>query len=202
MKWVALIALLSTMTACETTKEPPVTDSQQPGAGILPTDDTLSVRSTGRSCGVEILTDEGVGKIRIAESVESVRRDCTVVRDITERGAEGMPARIVSVLFPRDTVALEIVDNKVWRVAIDSPHFSTVDSLHVGTPLARLLALRKPQGMTGEGAVFVMSPDHCGLSFRLSKNGAPILRDPSPAALSRLPEATHVSEILIVGCRK
>lgn len=148
------------------------------------------------------MTDEGVGKIRIGESVESVRRDCTIVRDTTELGAEGMPTRIVSVLFPRDTVEAEIVDGKVWRVAIDSPHFSTADSLRVGTSLARLLRLRRPQGMTGEGALFVMSPDHCGLSFRLSDNGSPVLRDPSPAELSRLPAATRVSNILIVGCHK
>jgi len=148
------------------------------------------------------LTDEGVGKIRIGESVESVGRDCTVVRDSIQLGAEGMPTRIVSVLFPRDTVEAEIVDGKVWRVAIDSPHFSTADSLRVGTSLARLLRLRRPQGMTGEGALFVMSPDHCGLSFRLSDNGSPVLRDPSPAELSRLPAATRVSNILIVGCHK
>ena len=180
VKWIALVALLSTVSACETRKE----------------------QADASSCGGEILTDEGVGKIRIGESVESVQRDCTVVRDTIELGAEGMTTRIVSVMFRRDTVEAEIVDDKVWRVAIDSPHFSTADSLHVGTSLARLLRLRRPQGMTGEGALFVMSPDHCGLSFRLSDNGSPVLRDPSPAELSRLPAATRVSNILIVGCHK
>jgi hypothetical protein len=180
MKWIALVALLSTVSACDRKKEP----------------------ADASSCGGEILTDEGVGKIRIGESVESVRRDCTVVRDTIELGAEGMTTRMVSVMFRRDTVEAEIVDGKVWRVAIDSPHFSTPDSLHVGTSLARLLRLRRPQGMTGEGALFLMSPDHCGLSFRLSDDGSPVLRDPSPAELSRLPATTRVSNILIVGCHK
>jgi hypothetical protein len=177
---IALVALLSMVAACETRKE----------------------QADSSSCGGEILTDEGVGRIRIGESVESVRHDCTVVRDTIQLGAEGMTTRMVSVKFPRDTVEAEIVDDKVWRVAIDSPHFSTADSLRVGTSLARLLRLRTPQGMTGEGALFVMSPDHCGLSFRLSDNGSPVLRDPSPAELSRLPAATRVSNILIVGCHK
>lgn len=199
---MALIALLSTVVACETKKAHPLSDSQQANAGVSATDGSSSARTDGPTCGGEILTDEGVGKIRIGESVESVRRDCTVVRDTTELGAEAMPTRMVSVLFPRDTVEAEIVDDKVWRVAIDSPHFSTADSLRVGTPLTRLLQLRTPQGMTGEGALFVMSPDHCGLSFRLSETGSPILRDPKPAALSRLPTATHVTNILIVGCHR
>jgi hypothetical protein len=201
VKSVALIALLFTVSACKTKQEQPGADSQHDLAGA-PAVGTPSTHADGPSCGGEILTDEGVGKIRIGESVESLRRDCTVVRDTTELGAEGMPTRMVSVLFPRDTVEAEIVDDKVWRVAIDSPRFSTADSLHVGTPLARLLRLRTPQGMTGEGALFVMSPDHCGLSFRISDNGTPALRDPSQAALSRLPAATHVSTILIVGCHK
>ena len=159
MKSMALVALLLTVSACQARKE----------------------QASNSSCGGEILTDEGVGKIRIGESVESLRRNCTVVRDTTELGGEGMPTRMISILFPRDTVEAEIADDKVWRVAIDSPHFSTADSLHVGTPLARLLRLKTPQGMTGEGALFVMSSDHCGLSFRLSDNGSRILRDPTPA---------------------
>jgi hypothetical protein len=194
--------MLATVAACKTQKEQPLPDSQQASAGVSSTGGTVSARADASSCGSEILTDEGVGKIRIGESVESVRRDCTVVRDTIELGAEGMTTRVVSVLFPRDTLEAEIVDDKVWRVALDSPHFSTVDSLHVGTPLARLLRLRIPQGMTGEGALFVMSPDHCGLSFRLSDNGSPILHDPSRVELSRLPAATRVSNILIVGCHK
>lgn len=202
MKWIALIALFSTVVACETKKSHPVPDSQQASAGVSATEGTSSPRTGGPACGGEILTDEGVGKIRIGESVESVRRDCTVMRDTTELGAEGMPTRMISVLFPRDTIEAEIVEDKVWRVAIDSPHFSTADSLRVGTPLTRLLQLRTPQGMTGEGALFVMSPDHCGLSFRLSYNGSPVLRDPSRAELSRLPADTRVSNILIVGCHK
>jgi hypothetical protein len=202
VKWMALITLLWTVAACDAKKEQPPTGAQQASAAVSATGGTPSAGADASSCGGEILTDEGVGKIRIGESVESLLRDCTVLRDTTELGAEGMPSRKIAVLFPHDTVLGEIVNEKVWRVEIRSPHFSTADSLRVGTPLARLLALRKLQGMTGEGALFVMSPDHCGLSFRLSETGSPILRDPNQAALSRLPAATHVTNILIVGCHR
>lgn len=202
VKWVPLVALLSTVSACETRKEQPVPDSQRASGHVSAAAGSDSAPPNNPSCGDEILGDEGVGKLRIGKSVETMRRECTVVRDTTAPGAEGMPSRKIAVLFPRDTVLGEIVDDKVWRIEIHSPHFSTADSLRVGTPLARLLALRKPQGMTGEGALFVMAPDHCGLSFRLSETGSPILRNPDATALSRLPAATRVSDILIVGCHK
>jgi hypothetical protein len=202
MKLMSVVGLALAVSACNTQKRQPVPDSGQVSAGVVTNEGDASSPANSRFCGDEILSDEGVGNIRIGESVGSVRRKCTVLRDATELGAEGMPSRKIALLFPRDTVLGEIVDEKVWRVEIHSPHFSTADSLRVGTPLARLLGLRKPQGLTGEGALFVMSPDHCGLSFRLSETGSPILRDPSPAALSRLPTGTHVTNILIVGCHR
>ena len=202
MKRTALITLLAALSGCGTKSDQPAPASTQPS---VDTAEQAAVRAATQgtpSCGNEILSDEGVGKIRIGESVESVQRDCTVVSDTTELGAEGMPSRIIAVLFPHDAVHAEIVDGKVWRVEVRSPHFSTADSLHVGTPLARLLKSKTPRGMTGEGALFVVSPDHCGLSFRLSDNGSPVLRDPTPAQLSRFPAATRITEILIVGCHK
>ncbi|MGI8400208.1 MAG: hypothetical protein ACR2NS_01205 [Gemmatimonadaceae bacterium] len=202
MKRTALITLLWALSGCGTKSDQPAPASGQPSVGTAEHAATDVVSRDSPSCGNGILTGEGVGKLRIGESVESVRRDCTVVSDTTQLGAEGMPSRIVAVLFPQDTVHAEIVDGKVWRVEIRSPHFSTADSLRVGTSLARLLKSKTPQGMTGEGALFVVSPDHCGLSFKLSDNGPPVLRDPTPAQLSRLPAATRITEILIVGCHK
>ncbi len=202
MKRTALVALLVTLWGCETKRDQRAPASRQPSVDTADQGAVAAVSPDSRSCGNEILSGEGVGKIRIGESVESVRRDCTVASDTTELGAEGMPSRMIAVLFPHDTVRAEIVDGRVWRIEIRSPHFSTADSLHVGTSLGRLLKSKTPKGMTGEGALFVVSPDHCGLSFRLGDNGSPVLRDPTPAQLSRLPAATRVNEILIVGCHR
>jgi hypothetical protein len=175
------LILLLAVIACEAKKE------QQP------------VPST---CGEEVITDEGIGQLRIGTTVESVRQKCNVVRDTTAPGAEGMPARKLTVALSRDTVQAEIVDGRVWRIAVHSPRLRTADSLGVGTTLARLLQLRNPRGMTGEGKFFVASPEHCGMSFRLANAGPGARRgDQDSAGLARLPRSSVVSEVLVFGCR-
>ena len=152
------------------------------------------------SCGAEILGEEGIGELRIGASVESVRQKCNVVRDTTAPGAEGMPARKLAVALSRDTVEAEIVDGRVWRIAVHSPRLRTADALGVGTSIGRLRQLKEPRGMMGEGQFFVASPQHCGMSFRLS-NAGPAARDGMDrAGLFRLSEAAVVTEVLIFGC--
>jgi hypothetical protein len=153
------------------------------------------------SCGDEIVGEEGIGQLRIGTTAESLRQKCKVVRDTTVTGAEGMPARKVAVAFSRDTVEAEIVDGKVWRIAVTSPRLRTVDAIGVGTTIGRLRQLKDPRGMMGEGQLFVASPQHCGMSFRLSGAGPRGQRgDLDRAGLFTLPEMTMVSEILVFGC--
>ena len=97
-------------------------------------------------CGEGVITDEGIGELRIGATVESVRQKCDVVRDTTLIAAEGMPARKLAVVFSRDTVEAEIVDGRVWRIAVLAPRLRTADSLGVGTNLARLLQLKNRAG--------------------------------------------------------
>ena len=114
-----------------------------------------------------------------------------------------MPARKLRVALSRDTVEAEIVDGRIWRIAVHSPRLRTADSLGVGTTLARLLQLRNPRGMTGEGRFYVASPAHCGMSFRLANAGPGAQRgDLDSAGLARLPKSAVVSEVLVFGCRR
>lgn len=153
------------------------------------------------SCGNEIVGEEGIGELRIGANVESLRQKCNVVRDTTVMGAEGMPARKVAVAFSRDTVEAEIVDGRVWRIAVTSLGLRTADAIGVGTTIGRLRQLKDPHGMTGEGQFFVASPQHCGMSFRLSGAGPRAQRgDLDRDGLFTLPEMTVVSEVLIFGC--
>ena len=153
------------------------------------------------SCGDDIITDEGIGDLRIGASIDSIRQRCNVVRDTTVVGAEGMPARKLAVAFPHDTVEAEIVDGRVWRLAVLSPRLRTADSLGVGTSIGRLLQLKNPHGMTGEGQFFVASPTHCGMSFRLAiAEAGPQRGDLDRAGLARLPRSTAVNEVLVFGC--
>jgi hypothetical protein len=186
------LALLLALIACESKKDvPPATTASSP----LATGASLS------SCGEEVIREEGIGELRIGTSVESLRQKCKVIRDTTVTGAEGMPARKVAVTFSRDTVEAEIVDGKVWRIAVKSPALRTADVIGVGTMIGRLRQLKEPRGMMGEGQLFLASPQHCGLSFRLSGAGPRGQRgDLDRAGLFGLPEMTVVSEILVVGC--
>jgi hypothetical protein len=160
------------------------------------------VRAPKSSCGEEILGEEGIGEIRIGSTVESVRQKCNVLRDTTAIGAEAMPARKLTVALSTDTVEAEIVDGRVWRIAVSSPRLRTADALGVGTSIGRLRQLKNPRGMMGEGQFFVASPDHCGMSFRLSNAGPRAKRgDLDRAGLFRLPETAVVSEVLIFGCK-
>jgi hypothetical protein len=182
---------------------PPSAAPETTNAGAqtpLPGRSTPGPRSS--ACGSEVVTDEGIGEVRIGAAVESVRQKCNVVRDTTALGAEGMPARKLTVVLSRDTVEAEIVDGRVWRIAVRSPRLRTADSLGVGTTLARLLELRNPRGMTGEGRFYVASPDHCGMSFRLTNAGPGAARgDLNSSGLARLPRSALVSEVLVFGCR-
>ena len=194
------------MIGCEVKKEQP--------SSVLPSPETAAVDAQPSpaapsisaprpsACGEAVITDEGIGELRIGTTVESVGQKCTVVSDKTAPGAEGMPARKLAVAFARDTVEAEIVNGRVWRLAVHSTRLRTADSLGVGTTLARLLQLRNPRGMTGEGKFFVASPQHCGMSFRLANAGPGAQRgDLDSAGLARLPKSAVVSEVLVFGCQ-
>lgn len=201
------LILLLAVVGCEVKKEqqPP---SLPPSAETTSVDRQPSPAAPSASaprqsaCGEEVITEEGIGQLRIGATVESVRQKCNVVRDTTAPGAEGMPSRKLRVALSRDTLEAEIVDGRVWRIAVHSPRLRTADSLGVGTTLARLLQLRNPRGMTGEGKFFVASPEHCGMSFRLANAGPGAQRgDLDSAGLARLPKSAVVSEVLVFGCR-
>ena len=116
-------------------------------------------------------------------------------------GAEGMPARKLAVALSRDTVEAEIVDGRVWRIAVRTPRLRTRDALGVGTSIGRLRQLKEPRGMMGEGQFFVASPQHCGMSFQVVNAGPRARGDMDRAGLSRLSEAAVVSQVLIFGCK-
>jgi hypothetical protein len=155
-----------------------------------------------RNCGGMTITGDSVGSVRVGESVDSLKSRCTILRDTTQQGLEGMMERRILVDFQPDTLEAEIVDGKVWRLDVKSPAFRTADSLGVGTPLSGLLHLAGARGLVGEGVLAVVSPERCGLSFMLS-GGIPARRVRSwdRNALSTLPASTKVREILVFGCR-
>jgi len=150
-------------------------------------------------CGVPVIDGDGLGAIRIGMNADSVKSRCTVARDTMEMDNEGMPERILVVAIGGDTTRVEIDSGRVWRIDVRTPRLRTADSLGVGTPLPRLLALEGGvQGLVGEGSLFVLSQARCGLSFELSARGA--AGDWQRARLRTLPPLTRVTRVLVFGC--
>jgi hypothetical protein len=203
---VRRLVLILALIACESRRSSTADSSSLSAASSSavvssPPAPAADARPTTASCGDEVIAEEGIGDLRIGASIESIRQACSVVRDTTVMGPEGMPARKLAVMFSRDTVEAEIVDGRVWRLAVLSPRLRTADSLGVGTSIGRLLQLKNPHGMTGEGQFFVASPSHCGMSFRLAiAEAGPAPGDLDRAGLARLPRSTSVNEVLVFGC--
>jgi hypothetical protein len=201
------LILLLAVIGCEIKKEqqpaPPPAAPETTSTDVqAPPPAPGSFRPIPSTCGEEIITDQGIGQLRIGATVESIRQKCNVVSDQTAPGAEGMPARKLAVALSRDTVEAEIVDGRVWRIAVHSPRLRTADSLGVGTTLERILQLKNPRGMTGEGRFYVASPVHCGMSFRLANAGPRAGRgDLDSAGLATLSRSAVVREVLVFGCR-
>jgi hypothetical protein len=198
------LILLVALIGCEVAKEPvPASPSTPSSSGEAPSVSPGVAAANGQktSCGAEVLGEEGIGELRIGATVEAVRQKCNVIRDTTAPGAEGMPARKLAVALSRDTVEAEIVDGRVWRIAVRSPRLRTTDALGVGTSIGRLRQLKEPRGMMGEGQFFVVSPQHCGMSFQVVNAGPRARGDMDRAGLARLSEAAGVSQVLIFGCK-
>jgi hypothetical protein len=154
-------------------------------------------------CGGTTITDSSVGFLRLGQSVADVSARCTIARDTTRPGAEGQSSRVLEVDFGDATIEAEVVDDRVWRIGIESPRFRTSDSLGVGTEVPQLLAQRGARPVSGEGRVFITTAAHCGLSFQLS------VADTGTAAgrwtidaLRRPGGDTRVTRVLVIGCAR
>ena len=128
-----------------------------------------------------------------------------VVRDTEEQGFEGVPDHVAVLVISDDTVRAGLDDDaRVYRFNVETPRFRTSDSLGVNSTLARFLPQRDLYGLGGEGQIFLVSPRHCGLTFRLGQtDGFGDKPDSIDAAeLRRLPATSRIAEVLVLGCHR
>jgi hypothetical protein len=148
----------------------------------------------GRDCDVgvpAVLTDSGVGALRIDAPVAQLALACDILDDTTmERGREGMPERRLTAILGSIATASTIANDRVWRIEIDSPRFRTRDSLGVGTT-AGALRRRGAKIVAGGIATYAIVDGHCGLSFQLPAG---------PAGASAIPDSARVTRVLVTGC--
>ncbi len=194
---ISILFLLAS-TACSDTAD--TTPGPEPaGQGETPTvAPSGAVASRAPRCGINdgtLLSGDGLGQLRVGAALGDVRAHCTVLRDTTMPGAEGMPERRIGVDLTSDTVEAIVVNDSVWRIHVDGSSFRTTEGLGVGSTVAELRQGRAARVLAGEGSMFVTLADHCGLSFRLS--GVPFGPE-RPAA--ELPADGRVVEVLAFGC--
>ena len=162
---------------------------------------------SSRTCGISLrpnLTDQGIGELTVGRPVTELSALCHILRDTTELGSEATPERNLTVDLTRDTVVATVDSENVWRIEVDHPVFRTSDSLGVGTILSRLLPVPGVHGVEGEGGLYLLLPAHCGLSFHLKHDVATRehRQEWSAVDLRRLPPATPIDEVLVVGCTR
>lgn len=152
------------------------------------------------------ITDVGIGMVRIGADAADLLRVCKVVRDSVELDAEAMDQRVLWVdTGDTEPIRALIADHgTVWRIEVASPKYRTADSLGVGTTLRHFLAQSDLQALGADRRIYLLSRQHCGLSFRLDYV-PPIsgYRDNwDSAAVRELPHSSKVDQVLVVGCEE
>lgn len=167
-----------------------------------PTEEEVARQAANEGCveSEDALTGSGIGAVQIGMAADELMKRCPQASDTTVTDIEGDAQPIILVPAGSDTLRAEIVRAEVWRISTEDPTWRTDDSLGVGSPISELLELPDVRGMTGEGNLVVVSPRHCGLSFQLEGEAPPPANGWDAEALARLPEATEVSLVRIVGC--
>jgi hypothetical protein len=111
-----------------------------------------------------------------------------------------MPERRAQVIVGTDTVIATVVGDSVWRLAVTDPALRTVDGIGVGSTAAELLQRRGSRIIGGEGRLFIVLPDQCGLSFELGSLPRALLALPPESVAGRIPPGTTISRVLAFGC--
>ena len=148
------------------------------------------------------LTGEGVGVVRVGQTVEAVRRTCHIPKPKLKKGETPPPESPIDFMIGTTPVQIETAQGRVWRVIIEGGSLRTADKIGVGEALSGLLASGQARASEREGVIYAASAAHCGMSFVLSyepRRGED--RDNwTTEGLARLPPDTRISRILITGC--
>jgi hypothetical protein len=168
----------------------------------------VSVESTParKTCGVSgapILTDNGIGELRVDRRVSDVKAACEVLSDTLELGTEGMQEHVVLVRIAGDVVTGSVDDDEIRRISVSTSKFRTRDSIGVDTPLSRIAALRGARFLAGEDGVYGFSSEHCGLSFRFSiPMRPPKGRDWTVASIDSAHGDAVIDRVLVTRCQR
>ena len=195
-----LVFLLAaaTLVACDRSTPRADSTTARDTATVAPADGVTQATAADSGCAPAPLADSAAGPVRLGMRADEIAARCAGTRD-SSGTQEGTPTHTLVVPVGAELVHASIVDGRAWRLAVVTPGLRTRDSLGVGTPLSRLLALPGARGLTGEGSTYVVADRPCGLSFELD---AFVPRaEPDTAALHRLAgKGAKVKRVLVTGC--
>jgi hypothetical protein len=164
-----------------------------------------SVAPVAHNCGIPgipMLTDNGIGDLKVGLSVAAVREKCEIVSDSEQQGSEGMKERVLIVRTGAETTRAVVNDERIWRIEVTSPGLNTDDSLGVDTPLHRIATKRGARFVPGEDGVYGFIANHCAISFRFSiPLRPPRGGDWTAAAIDKAHGDATVDRILITKCQ-
>ena len=148
-----------------------------------------------------VLTDSGVGPLRLGESAAALRARCTVVREAVETNHDYVERESIMVVrLGPDTVVAAIHRGVVDRFDVASPRFRTSDTLGAGLRLATFRTRAGATAAIGEASVSVSVPDHCGLAFILGGASDGETQEVPAAELARWPDTLRVTKVWVSGC--
>ncbi len=159
------------------------------------------------SCGVgptTVLSDSGIGKLRVGVSRAEISRLCRVIKDTIVASDDYVEMeRALVIDLGRDTVvAVWGLDSTINRIDVDRDRFRTRDGLHVGISLRSLMNRPGLSAGIGETSVWASVTAHCGITMVLSGTGEGAQGDEfTRDQLAKWPPSIYVTTIVIHGCR-
>ncbi len=166
---------------------------------------TDSIVPVARNCGISglaVLTDNGIGDLKVGLRVADIRERCEIVSDSQQQDSEGGKERVLIVQTGAETTRAIINDERIWRIEVTSPGLITDDSLGVDTPLHRIAIKRGARFVPGEDGVYGFIANHCAMSFRFSiPLRPPRGGDWTAAAIDKAHGDATVDRILITKCQ-
>jgi hypothetical protein len=195
-----LVLALTTLALCAGCTSRDTKPPAPPAAS--PATTTTATATSSAGCTGRLVTNAGVGPIRIFASLDSIRQICPIVRDTTVQPQPGLAAEhLVSVLMGTDTAVVGVRRGRVVQIFLTGTRFATADSIGVGTTLARLLRFAQTKGYGVAGDLLIATPTKCGLTFGMTGR-YPDLPDglKDSTALSRVPVTATVNRVRVDGC--
>ncbi len=178
----------------------------------------LALLTFAKPAACDLTTDRissrAVGPLQVGESVNTLRRRCTTIRDtvvatrLIDSPDSLTPALVATV--KGGPVIIYVQDGRVVSLAVMHAGPKTSDDIGVGTSIRRFRRVKGVELLQDDhhsGAGPMQIDDRCGMGFFLSAWGpVQALNDEGVIRVrnefDRWPDSIHVTSVVVFGCGK